>query len=140
MAARASGSGLPVAPAALDVPEPPADLTDHERTLWARLAPAAALAGTLTPATACDFRILIELLAEADELLHARREAGWGDAGRALSSAYRATILRAEAKARAFCLAPMGKPMAGVRVEDQLEEDSFAEFDRPRAVAGRRTL
>lgn len=111
---------------AVDV-EMPAGLGEVERGYWARLAPHAVQARTLTPATVGDFSELVHLLAERDACLVARRDAGWGDAGTKLSKEYRGLVQRCEGKLRAYMLAAAGKPMPSA----ELEDDPFAEFDQP---------
>jgi hypothetical protein len=123
------GSPRPPAAPSVDPPLLPAGLTDAERAIWLTLAPHAVVAGTLTPATQHDFLTLVQLTVEAAELLEARRAAGWGRAGQALSRAYRHVVQRQEAKLRGFALSPIGKPMlSSTPVET---DDPFAEFDVP---------
>jgi len=106
---------------------PPATLTPAERDYWRTWAVHAAHAGTLTTATAYDFAVLVSLAVEADELLLARRAAGWDEDGLRLSSAYRQVVQRLEVKMRSFLLAPFGRPMP---VDAPTGGgDGFTEFD-----------
>lgn len=108
----------------------PEGITAATRDHWNDLAPHAVAARTLVEATAADFLELCELLAEKDDVLAERRAEGWTIRGVALAKEYRGLVQRAEAKLRAFRLAPMGREMVAAA---PAEADPFAEFDDPPA-------
>lgn len=111
----------------VDLMPAPAGIGEKTAAHWNRLGPHAVAARTLVEATAGDFLELCELLVEADDVRAERRAEGWTARGLCLSKEYRGLVQRAEAKLRAFRLAPMGKEMIAAKPE----ADPFSEFDEP---------
>lgn len=111
---------VPVAPAAPPIPVDvvcPEDLPDAAKVVWARLAPHAVAACTLTVGTADAFALLCRQVVLERSLSESR------DAGLA---SHRGMMQRVEAGLVRFSLAPMGKPLAP-KVEAVV--DPFAEFE-----------
>ena len=125
-AARRVGKEAPAKAVRVVVPPAPMRLTEPVKGVWEHLAPFAAAALTLTPATALDFEELCHLVCEMRDCRMARQAAGWNDDGLKFAAPYRGLVQRVEAKMRAFKLAPIGKEMAPT---DAKPDDPFAEFD-----------
>lgn len=118
------------APAAAS--EPPADMPANQAAVWRELAPHAAAAGTLTPATAWAFAELCDVIVLKRATLSAISRQGLMVEGAAhpLLSRYTALQGRVESGLTRFKLLPLGKAMA----VDEALKDEFAQFDAPLVV------
>ena len=124
---------------AADVPMP-AGMPEDQVAVWSGLAPLAAAAGTLTPATSESFRDLCRAIVIRDGLFKKIQADGWtyitvkidSDGGthdelkrHPLVTDLRGWEIRVENGRSRFLIAPMGKPL----VAAAKMEDPFAKYD-----------
>ena len=111
------GASKPGQLPAIDIFDPPDDLSPPELRAWERLSPHAFAARTLTRTTEYQFTVLCRNVVLERELATSPEKRGGAD--------HRALLQRVDAELARFALAPNGKPI----VPDVPDEDPFDEFE-----------